>query len=153
MKTYTSICVLVLTFLAACASRPLRVSPDETVAEVERAMERYMTAARAVDADAIAACFTDDGVLFEPGIEPVVSSKAIREFIASFPGVKVVEATTTIDTVELFGDTAFLWGSYFERLEFPGQPPSAQHGRFVAEWKRVGSSAWRLHRLFRVPVS
>jgi hypothetical protein len=61
---------------------------------------------------------------------------------SSFPGVRVDVATATPDTIEVFGDKAFLWGSYFERLSFPGQPVSEQHGKFVTEWVRQTDGRW-----------
>lgn len=111
-----------------------------------------MVAARAVDANAVAAFFTPTGMLFEPGIQPIESRDAIRTFMASFPGVKVEVATSTPDTIEVFGDTAMLWGSYFERLAFPGQPLSEQHGKFVMEWIRQPDGSWLIQRYFRVPA-
>jgi hypothetical protein len=90
--------------------------------------------------------------LFEPGIQPVVGRDSIRAFIASFPGVKVHVATATPDTIEVFGETALLWGSYFERLSFPGQPTSEQHGRFVTEWVRQADGRWLIERFYRIPL-
>jgi uncharacterized protein (TIGR02246 family) len=111
-----------------------------------------MEAARAVNPDAIAASFTPTGTLFEPGIFPIQSPDSIRAFVASFPGVQVESATAVPDTIELYGTTAYVWGSYFERLVFPGQPRSEQRGRFVTEWVRQEDGRWLIHRYFRVPV-
>jgi hypothetical protein len=66
--------------------------------------------------------------------------------------VRVDSASALPDTIEVFGTTALLWGSYFERLTFPGQPVSEQHGRFVIQWVRQPGGAWLIHRYFRVPV-
>jgi len=115
-------------------------------------MERYQTAARTVNPDSIAAFYTTKATLFEPGIKPIQTRDSIRAFIASFPGVRVEIATATPDTIEIFGNTAFLWGSYFERLAFPGQPVSEQHGKFVTEWVRQEDGRWLIDRFFRVPI-
>lgn len=120
--------------------------------EVNIAMQRYADAARAVDADASAAFFTPTGVLFEPGISPIQSPDSIRTFIKSFPGVKVDSATMTADTIEVFGNTAIVWGSYFEKLRFAGQPPSSQHGRFVMEWMQQPNRSWLIERYYRIPL-
>ncbi len=72
--------------------------------------------------------------------------------MASFPGVRVEVATATPDTIEVFGETGLLWGSYFERLAFPGQPLSEQHGKFVIEWRRQADGSWLIHRYYRVPL-
>ncbi len=121
-------------------------------AEVADAMQRYMVHARAVNADSVAAFFTPTGTLFEPGIFPIQTRDSIRAFMGSFPGVRVDSATATPDTIEVLGNTSLLWGSYFERLAFPGQPLSEQHGRFVIEWLRQPDGSWLIHRYYRVPL-
>lgn len=143
-------------FLLSCSSSsqdPDPATEAATRAEIVDAMQRYMVAARAVNADEIAAFYTPTAILFEPGINPIEGRETIRAFIASFPGVKVDSATTTPDTIEVFGGTAFFWGSYFERLSFPGQPVSEQHGKFVIEWVRQADGQWFIQRNFRVPVT
>jgi len=136
--------------LPACA--PPGPSADSARAEVVAALDRYQVAARAVDPDAIAGFFTATGTLFEPGIDPIRGRDSIRAFIASFPGVQVHTATATPDTVEVYGGTAYLWGSYYEHLAFPGQPESEQHGRFVMQWVRQPDASWLIERYFRVPL-
>ncbi len=126
--------------------------PAAMRAEVAAAMQRYQAAARTVEPDSIAAFYAPTGVLFEPGIHPIRTRDSIRAFIASFPGVRVEIATATPDTIEVYGGTAFLWGSYFERLAFPGQPVSEQHGKFVTQWVRQPDGTWLIQRFFRVPL-
>lgn len=145
----------VLPLLIACAGPggdSASGDPAQAEREVLDQLSQYTAAARAVDADGSAAFFTDQGTLFEPGIVPVVSRDSIRAFVRSFPGVIVDSAEARADTVEVFGNTAIVWGSYFERLRFPGQAPSAQHGKFVMEWRREPDGKWRIHRYYRVPL-
>lgn len=111
-----------------------------------------MVAARRVDAAGMAAFFASDGVLFEPGILPILSPDSIHAFLASFPGVRVDSATAVADTIEVFGQTALLWGSYFERLTFAGQPSSEQEGRFVIEWVTGPRGEWLIRRYYRIPL-
>jgi len=149
--------IRLLTFIAASAacSPTSERAPVDVSAEREAiagTMERYMVHARQVNADSVASFFTPNGTLFEPGIFPIQSRDSIRAFMASFPGVRVEVATATPDTIEVFGDAALLWGSYFERLAFPGQPLSEQHGKFVIEWRRQPDGAWLIHRYYRVPL-
>lgn len=128
-------------------------APDAAIRDtIAAAMERYQVAARAVNPDSIAAFYAPMAVLFEPGINPVRTRDSIRTFIASFPGVRVEVATASPDTIEVWGGTALFWGSYFERLAFPGQPVSEQHGKFVAQWVRQADGTWLIQRLFRVPI-
>lgn len=126
--------------------------PASARAEIADAMQRYQAAARTVHPDSIAAFYAPNGTLFEPGINPVRTRDSIRAFVASFPGVQVHTATATPDTIEVHGGTAFLWGSYFEKLSFPGQPTSEQHGKFVAQWVRQNDGRWLIQRMFRVPL-
>ena len=142
------------TLVACRAQAPsLEQAGTDARAEVSAAMERYMVAARAVDADAMAACFAPSGVLFEPGIEPIETREAIRKFLGSFPGARVEVATVEPEAIEIFGATALYWGKYHERLTFPGKPASDQRGRFVIEWSRQSDGAWLIQRYFRVPVT
>lgn len=146
-----SLCVI-----AACGREPAPSSADvlaDTRRAITETMDRYMVAARAVDAPAVAAFFATNGVLFEPGIKPIEGRDAIRTFMASFPGVKVEVATVTPDTIEVFGDTVLYWGTYFEKLAFPGQPVSEQSGKFVIEWVRQGTpTTWLIQRYYRIPL-
>ncbi len=144
----------ILAASAACSPardrQPVDVSAEREA--IAGAMERYMVHARQVNADSVASFFTPNGTLFEPGIFPIQTRDSIRAFMASFPGVRVDIATATPDTIEVFGETALLWGSYFERLAFPGQALSEQHGRFVIEWRRQPDGSWLIDRYYRVPL-
>jgi|CXWL01.1.fsa_nt_gi uncharacterized protein (TIGR02246 family) len=144
----------VLAVITACNAPAREAGPADPAirSEVLAAMERYQVAARTVNPDSIASLYTETAMLFEPGITPIQGRDAIRAFIASFPGVRVEIATASPDTIEVFGNTALYWGSYFERLTFPGQPQSEQHGKFVAELVRQTDGRWLLHRLFRIPI-
>jgi uncharacterized protein (TIGR02246 family) len=150
-------CLLVAsaTLVVACDSQSRGAdsgNQESAQREVAAAMQRYQVAARTVNPDSIASFYTTNAVLFEPGIKPIQTRDSIRTFIASFPGVRVDVATATPDTIEVFGDKAFLWGSYFERLAFPGQPLSEQHGKFVTEWARQADGRWLIERFFRIPI-
>jgi uncharacterized protein (TIGR02246 family) len=148
--------LIVVLLAAGCRTEPSRPGAEavgETRRVISETMERYMVAARAVDAAAVAAFFATNGVLFEPGIQPIEGRDAIKTFMASFPGVKVEIATVTPDTIEVFGDTALYWGTYFEKLAFPGQPVSEQRGKFVIEWIRdKNPGPWLIQRYYRIPL-
>lgn len=60
--------------------------------------------------------------------------------------------TATADSIEVHGGMALYWGAYFERLAFPGQPLSEQHGKFVAQWVRQADGQWMVHRMYRIPL-
>ena len=139
--------------LLSCAPPEGAPAGDAAAARtgVEAAMQRYQVAARTVNPDSVSAFYTATATLFEPGIPPIVSRDSIRAFMASFPGVRVEIATATADTIEVHGDMALYWGTYFEKLDFPGQPVSEQHGKFVAEWVRQDGE-WLIERMYRIPL-
>jgi len=144
-----------LAVLLSCEAGSQDPCPTDAAAtrdEIARAMQRYQVAARAVNPDSIAAFYAPRAVLFEPGINPIQTRDSIRAFITSFPGVRVDAATATPDTIEVWCGTALYWGSYFERLAFPGQPVSEQHGKFVTEWVRQADGTWLIQRFFRIPI-
>ena len=121
--------LVTITTSSACETRPTAKRNAAATAvrrDVNLALQRYADAARAVDASGSAAFFASNGELFEPGIRPVQTPDSIRRFIASFPGVHVDSATLTADTIDVFDTAALVWGSYYERLRFAGQPPSSQ---------------------------
>lgn len=136
-----------LVALAACGR-----SQSNAAADVAQAMQRYQAAARTVNPDSMAAFFTRNGTLFEPGIPPIRTRDSIRAFLGSFPGAKVHIATATPDSIEVYDGTAYYWGSYHERLDFPGQPTSDQRGKFVAQWVRQDDGSWLIHRMYRIPL-
>ena len=144
--------LFIMLLLAGCTGDREAVGSDAERASVEAAMQRYQAAARTVNPDSMAAFYTVSGILFEPGIPPIVSRDSIRAFLASFPGVRVEIATASPDTVEVHGNMALYWGSYFEKLDFPGQPVSEQHGKFVAQWLRQPDGAWLIERMYRIPL-
>jgi uncharacterized protein (TIGR02246 family) len=150
-RTFAALCLLAASSLnPSCVSHDVR-SPAETRAEVVSELERYVAASRTVDPDRIAPFFTRDGVLFEPGIRPVETRAAIHAFLGSFPGARVEVATATPDAIDVGDGTALVWGTYFERLTFPGEPRSEQHGKFVMQWARE-EGRWRIRRYYRVPL-
>lgn len=115
-------------------------------------MQRYQVAARTVNADSVSAFYSPTAVLFEPGIPPIQTRDSIRAFMGSFPGVQVEIATATPDTIEVYDGMALYWGSYFEKLHFPGQPMSEQHGKFVAQWVQQADGNWLIQRMYRIPL-
>jgi hypothetical protein len=68
-------------------------------------------------------------------------------------GAVIESASVVPDTIEVHDSSAYLWGSYFERLSVPGQPRSEQHGRVVMHWLRQPDGKWRINRCFRIPLS
>jgi uncharacterized protein (TIGR02246 family) len=148
---------LPLLALAACQcpppaepTAPVTAAVPDTV--IEARMQAYVQALRVMDVERMASFFSATGELFEPGIAPIHGRGSILSFLKAFPGVVVDSASVQTRAVEVFGNTALLWGSFHEKLSFPGQPTSEQDGRFVAEWEQQADSTWLIERLYRIPL-
>jgi uncharacterized protein (TIGR02246 family) len=119
--------------------------------EVEAAMQEYARLQAAKDAAGLAASYTADGELLEPGMESLKGPAAIRQFLESFGDVRIESSSMTSERVQVWKDDALQWGSYAQRVELPGQPVMELHGRFVAQWTRH-DGRWLLRCLLTQPA-
>jgi len=94
-------------------------------------MEHYTALIKAVASDSIAAMYTEDGD----------------------DGKVVVDSASTVsDDVEVFGTTAYQWGSFSQVARVQDQPPGKFSGRYVARWRRTPEGQWKLTRLLMQPA-
>jgi len=139
--------------LSACTVGRTSSGELESRQAVIAAMEHYTALIRAVASDSIAAMYTEDGELLEAGMAPLVGPQAIREFLAQFDGKVVVDsASTASDDVEVFGSTAYQWGSFSQVARVQDQPPAKFGGRYVARWRRTPEGQWKITRLLMQPA-
>ena len=145
-----------LTFLGlamACSNGQPNPSDPKIRQEIVVAMEHYTALIRAVASDSIAAMYTEDGELLEAGLAPLRGPKEIREFLAQFDGKVLVDSASTVsDEVEVFGSTAYQWGSFSQVARVRDQPPAKFGGRYVPRWRRTREGQWKLTRLLMQPA-
>jgi uncharacterized protein (TIGR02246 family) len=85
------------------------VRADEPVS----AGDCFVAATNAGDADAVAACYAEDAVLWFPGGPMVTGREAIRDgFAAYFAGATLKDASLTRVGQEAVGDAIVTWGTY-----------------------------------------
>lgn len=144
-------CTLALpAYLAAAASAP--PPGADARREVEAAMQQYTVLLRTGPAEATAGLFTADGELLEPGLAAIHGREAIRAFLAPvFAAVNVESASTESEAVEVYGDAAYQWGTYRQRVAEKGKAANDYHGRYVASWKREADGRWRLAKMLVQP--
>jgi uncharacterized protein (TIGR02246 family) len=119
--------------------------------DVESALQEYSRLLKAADAAALAAFYTTDGELLDPGMDALKGPEAIRRFLASFGEVRIESASMTPDVTEVYGDQAFQWGTYAQRVVVPGKPAADYSGRFVAQWSHGTDGRWLIRRLLTQP--
>jgi uncharacterized protein (TIGR02246 family) len=116
--------------------------------EAIAAIEDHIRAAYAVgDADGVAAQYTEDAILMNPGSPAIVGREAIAEgfrpFFATFRG----ELAQEIEEIEFFGDQAYMRGKI--RIKVTAKRGSAKaelHGKYIAIARRDSDGVWRFAR-------
>lgn len=138
--------------LAACATRAVPPERSADRAAVERAMQEYGAALRGASADSVAAWYTSDGELLEPGMAPLRGRKAIRDFLAPLASAVEVESIAlSTDLVDVHGDAAEQWGTYRQVAGERGKAKQTYTGRYAARWRHEPDGPWRLERLMMQP--
>ncbi len=118
--------------------------------EIGEAVQSYAAAIRAKTG--LADLFTEDGELINPGLDPLVGPEAIRSFLAPLASrVRIEEATMTPRAIDLYGDEAYVWGDYSQRVAVGERPLSTFAGRFVAQWHRA-DGRWKVRRMMVQPA-
>ena len=139
-----------LVCLAACAP------PDDQAAsrrQVEAALVHYNSLTRQMLGDSIAALYTPDGELLGTNAPTVRGPDSIRAFLARFAGkVTVDSARMWSDAITVAGSEAVQWGRYEQFATPVNQPQVHVQGRFVADWVRDSTGAWRLRRMLAQPA-
>lgn len=116
--------------------------------EAVAAIEDRIRAAYAVgDADGVAAQYTDDAILMNPGRPAVVGRQAIAEgfrpFFASFRG----ELAQEIEEIEVMGDQAWMRGKIHIKVTARhGSAHNELHGKYIAIARRCPDGVWRFSR-------
>ena len=122
------LCMGVLCTSAAAADEP-----------VPSAGECFTAAFESNDADAVAACYAEDAIIWFPGGTMATGRTAIRDGFAHFLGdVLVKDFEMTAIGHEEMGDTRVAWGTYAIRVvDKATQAESLQRGRFTDVQKKI----------------
>jgi uncharacterized protein (TIGR02246 family) len=96
-------------------------------AEPQSAGDCFLAAFKASDADAVAACYAEDGIIWFPGGPMARGREAIRDGFAGF----FAHMTAT-------GDTRTTWGTYvFTMVDKATQAETTERGRYVDVQKLI----------------
>jgi uncharacterized protein (TIGR02246 family) len=140
--------LFVLLPLAGCTTSGIH---HDDRADIIAAMHRYDDALLG-PVDAAVAMYAPDGELLLPGMNALHGPDAIRAFLAPLASaVKVESVTTTVDAVEIYGDTAYAWGAYDQKVTPTGKATAKYHGRIITEWHREANGRWMVRRIMVQP--
>ncbi len=103
------------------------------------ASECFLPALKAGDADAVAACYAEDAVMWFPGGPMAKGRAAIRDgFAGYFEANTIKDATLTAMGEEAMGDTKAAWGRYAIQLVNKATGvESIENGRYTEISKRI----------------
>jgi uncharacterized protein (TIGR02246 family) len=122
-------------------------SAAEAREAVRRQSARLTAAWPSGNVDSIMPLFTDDAVLLFPDAPDSRGQSAIRETLTNaFGSLKVESLEAHIDTIEVFDDAAYEWGTYHERYVETGKPATQVEGRYLFRWARQADGTWRISR-------
>jgi ketosteroid isomerase-like protein len=124
------------------------VATDAEARESVRRQSNRLTALWPTgNVDSIMPLFTDDAVLAFPDARDARGQAAIREMLTNaFGSLKVESLEAHIDTIEVFDDAAYEWGTYHERYAETGKPAVQVEGRYLFRWARASDGTWRISR-------
>lgn len=138
-------CLLLVGVLAGCVTRP---APERAVAA---ALENYVQLLRRQDAVGLSEMFVPDGSSSHADQKPIVGRPAIRAFLESFAGYKVVAHEMPVTSVSVHGNRVTQSGTYHQTVRTPDGQTIQVRGVFVAEWERQGDDRWLIRRMHTAP--
>jgi len=143
-------CALAATVaLGACAASTPRSAAAATVAA---AFEHYCNFLRAMDHAGMAAMFTADGEIANPGQEPIRGPAAIDAFLSGFSGYRVLSYTSEGVSIVVRGDSAELAGIFHQRVRVPQGNVVEVAGHLAVQWSRDGTRGWLIQRAATSPL-
>lgn len=138
---------LTLTALVALGPgcRPPAPTLDRT--RLEAALAAYRGAVLATDSAALARMFTEDAEVAHGSGTPIRGRPAIRAFLESFAGYRVLDYALTPDTFEATAETAEQSGRYRQTVLAADGRRLTVEGRFRARWRLQADGSLRLARM------
>jgi uncharacterized protein (TIGR02246 family) len=131
------------------------IPPDEEVdlAAIDRLHQTDQAAAKVHDIQALISLWTDDGILFLPGQEPIRGKAAIWSYLqAQLPEsekIEISEYRHHFEEVRVLGDWAYEWGTFTGAFRMKsGGPERRECARLFRVLRRQADGTWKCHRAF-----
>ena len=146
MKTLKQV-IFVVGFLSMVScnkpSEPVSSFDIEKVkTAIEDAHHKFADAVGSGDSLTSASCYTSDGVVLAPNMEPIIGRDKIASFHSS--AVKMGIGSIVLTSTEVFGneENVFAVGAY---ELFGKDKTSLEKGKFLSVWKQENSE-WKMYR-------
>lgn len=143
MKTFTCCAALIsLLGLLACSAPQPQMDMAQVRQAIEAADAKFCEAFNAGDAAALAALYTEDGIMMPPNHVMVQGKVAIEEYGTTLASMGVSGLSlTTVDVMQA-GDMVIELAKY--TVTIPGGLQDSGKGLVV--WKKDVDGSWKLHR-------
>jgi len=113
---------------------------DEDVAAIRASTEAYLQAWKSGDDAALAALFTEDGILMPPNESAIQARDAIRAWEDLPPPI---EANLTIVEIDGRGDLAYVRGTYTDTYKAIDKPGLIQDtGKYIEILRKQQDGSW-----------
>lgn len=129
-------------------------NPDgEDREAIEKLHRADMAAARVHDIKTLITLWTDDGILFLQGREPIRGKAAIWEYLqAQLPEARKYEVSEYrhhFEEIQVSGDWAYEWGTFTGTYRLKsGGPDLRERARLFRVLRRQADGSWKCHRAF-----
>ena len=124
---------------------------ESAESQVRAALQHYAQLIGKMDNAGIAALFTQDGEVVNPGRDPIKGPAAIEAFLKQFSDYHVLSQTMIPQKTQVDGDHAQQEGTFKQRVRGPDGNVIDVSGTFTIVWIRDSSGAWRIQRVATAP--
>jgi hypothetical protein len=114
-----------------------------TKEELISRMKYYDRLILKTDGDSIALLYAPDGELGNAA----KSRNQIRNFLFNFRHYKVLEQSSSLDSVSIDGDTAFVKGIYHQKVIVPQNDTVSVKGTYASKWEWIHGEGWLIRRM------
>jgi ketosteroid isomerase-like protein len=119
--------------------------PTERARLLGRDAEWAVVASEGRDIERILSYWTDNAVVFPPGLPAVVGKAALREYVLGsmqLPGFRITWTSTEV-TFSPDGNLAYMFSRNAVSMDAPDGTPTTTEGRAVTIWRREADGEWR----------
>jgi len=123
------------------------------LAAIEKLHQADMAAARIHDITTLITLWTEDGILFLPGQEPILGRAAIWSYMQDqLPESQkyvISEYLHCFEEIQVSGDWAYEWGTFTGTYRLKsGGPERHERARLFRVLRRQQDGSWKCHRAF-----
>ncbi len=124
---------------------------EADLAAIEKLHQADTAAARVHDIQTLITLWTDDGILFLPGREPIRGRAAIWQYLQEqLPESRKYEITEYLhrfEEIQVSGSWAYEWGTFSGTYHLQGGGPDLhERARLFRVLRRQDDGSWKCHR-------